>query len=149
MQYLWLLVIIVMISAQSVLSKQYDSMTKEANIFFFSTVTSFVAMAFFIVQSGFKLTFSMDYLLYSVGFGLSYVICIGTSFLAIIWGSMSITGLVLAYSLVIPTFYGLFVLDENIGIIGMLGIGCLLISIFLINDIKGEIYYLFVGSICQ
>lgn len=143
MQYLMLLIVIIMVTAQNVVTKQYDIMTKEKNIFLFSAITAFMAMIFFIFISGFKLVFCADYMIYSVGFGVSYAVSTVAMVLAIMWGSMSITGLVTSYSLIIPTFFGLFALNEKIGIVGIVGIGCLLLSLFLINDVKEEIQFSF------
>lgn len=148
MQYLLLAVVIVMVSIQSVLAKQYDLLAKERNVFFFSAVTSFAALLFFVISAGFKFTFSSDYLLYSVGFGIAYVTCNVAGYYALAWGAMSITGLVTSYSLIIPTFYGLLALDEKLSTLGIVGIVCLFVSIFLINDSKEKATFSLKWVIC-
>ena len=134
MQVLLLAAVIILCAAQNVLAKQYDRLASDKNVFFFSGITSLAALLFFAVSAGFRLTFSTDYLPYAIAFGVSYAVGGITIFYALAWGSMSITGLVTSYSLIIPTFYGLIALGERLSSAGVIGVICLMVSLFLIND---------------
>jgi len=136
MQYVLLAVVFLMGGLQTFTKKQYNVMTETPNVFFFSAITGFSALCFFWIGNGCKITISSDYMPYSIAFGIAYVVCDVASFFAIMWGYLSITGLVSSYSLLIPTFYGLILLNEKLSFFGIIGIVALLISIYLINDKK-------------
>jgi len=136
MQYILLIVVILLIGLQSFTKKRYNVMTETPNVFLFSAVAAFSALLFFWFGNGCKITISSDYTSYSIVFGIIYVLADVATFFAIMWGSLSITGLVSSYSLLIPTCYGLIVLNEKLSVFGMVGIVALLISIYLINDKK-------------
>lgn len=143
MQYFLLFIVIIMCTAQTVLTKQYNVSAKEINVFSFSAVSSFAALAFFVVSGGFQFAFAAEYIPYSIGFAAAYTTSGIANFLAIHWGSMSITNLVSSYSLLIPTVYGLIALQEKLSAVGIVGVVCLLVSIFLINDSKEKASFSF------
>lgn len=117
----------------SVAQKQYNIKAKKQNIFLFTSVFIFVAMMFFVVSSGFKLNFNLEVLPYSIAFATVYSLSLLTGFLAIKHGPLSITMLVIAYSLIIPTFYGMIFLNETIGFLAYVGIAMIMVSLLLVN----------------
>ncbi len=105
----------------------------------FSAASAFFSMSFFVVSSIGNFKFSSDILPYSIGFAASYCLSAVSSMLAIKTGPLSISSLIVSYSLVLPTVYGLAILDEPIKVWLIIGIGLLLASLFFINkEKKGE-----------
>lgn len=127
------------ISAQGVIKKYYSGRAKGRGVQIFGAVSVLFACMFFLFSSGFKLNFTADVLPYTFGFALSYGIATVTSFLAIKLGSLSLTSLISSYSLIIPTFFGLFFLNEKASVFFFIGLFLLLVSLFLINSQKSEV----------
>lgn len=136
MAYLLLTVVVALVTAQGVLSKQYNIVAGKPKVFFFAGISAFSALVIFLFSSGGNLVVSKEYLPYSIGFGIAYVSTLAGEVLSIRWGALSITTLVSSYSLIIPAFYGIIMLGEKLSGIGIVGICCLICSIFLINDTK-------------
>lgn len=134
MQYILLLLVIILVAAQSVLQKQYNQKTELPKVFLFLSVTAFTAMLFFVLSSGGKLDFTSGVFWYSLAFAASFLSALLGLFLSIKWGSMSISMLVNSYSLVIPTLYGIVFLRESLSAIRVAGLVLLLLSLFLIAD---------------
>ena len=130
---LFLCIVTVGVSLQSIIKKYYGNKCGGRGAFVFSAVSVFAACLFFVACSGFKLEFKTGFLLYALGFALAYGVSSVFSFLAIKSGSLSLTSLIVSYSLVIPTFYGLFFLGESVSIPFWIGFALLMISLFLVN----------------
>lgn len=141
MNIFYLISIIIGITAQNVFKKIY-SRNNENGVYFFNGLISFSAMIFFtisaiLIKGGLK--WNMNVLPYSIAFAVSYSLSAVSSLTAISVGSLSLTSLIVQYSLMIPTLYGLFFLNDNISIGLIPGIMLLLISLVLINKKGGEI----------
>lgn len=121
------------ISGQSILKKAYNVKTERKGAFLFSAISVFAAALFFLAISRFDLHFRWEILPYAFAFALSYGAAVLMSLLAIKLGSLSLTSLITSYSLIIPTFYGLFFLDEAVGPLFYIGLSLLCISLFLMN----------------
>ena len=106
--------------------------------FIFSAISVLAATVFFVCSAGFKLDFNMEILPYALLFALSYGTAAIGSFIGIQKGSLSLTSLVVSYSLIVPTFYGLIFLKESAGFFMYIGLAFLLVSLFLINVKKGD-----------
>ena len=138
MKYLLLISDIVGITAQNVFSKQYDLKCKNHNVFIFTAVLSLFAMLFFIVSAGGKLNFNAEFVPYSIGFGIAYGAATVGLVYAIKTGSLSISMLVMSYSLIIPTIYGIVFLKDPVHTGTYIGIILLMISLFMINMKKED-----------
>jgi drug/metabolite transporter (DMT)-like permease len=126
------------ISSQAILKKSYNLRTNKKGAFFFSAVSVLCACLFFVLLGGFDLHFTPEVLPYAFGFALSYGTAVLSSLIAIRLGSLSLTSLISSYSLTIPTFYGLFFLGEEVGILFYIGLSVLFVSLFLINSRRSE-----------
>lgn len=133
MGYLFLVIAVICLAIQNVALKQYSKREAQGNFFLYTTLTSSFALLFFVVSSGFKLTFDMAYIPYSVGFALAYGGSMFAYAQAIKSGSLSLSALISAYSLIIPSVYGVAFLKEKLSAVSYVGIVLLLISLFLIN----------------
>ena len=132
LNYLMLMLVVLGVSIQSIAIKAYKN--KVQNVAYSFTVASvFFAMIIFIITSGGKLEFTSEILIYSVLFAVSYSAASVCSFLAISTGSLSLSSLVIQYSLIIPTFYGFIMLGESFKASLIVGILLLLISLVFIN----------------
>lgn len=137
MQYLLIICVIIFIPLQSIVKKPYTDKTKGKGAYTFTAMLSLAALLFFLV-TGNGFAWNMSYIPYSVGFAVSYIVAGVFTVLAISEGSVSLTTLVLKYSLVLPTVYGIL-LGEAVSFTLLFGIALLLISMFLINKpSKGE-----------
>lgn len=134
MQYLWLILVVVLVTYQSVAKKQYNIKHNGTNPFLFTAVTSFFAILVFVAIGIGNFSFDPGIIPYSIAFAVAHGSASLGLFLAIKLGSLSITLLVTAYSLIIPTLYGIVALGESLKIVGYIGIVLLFVSLFLIRN---------------
>lgn len=137
MNYIYLIITVILISSQNVTSKECMKRNPGVNVYIYSAVLTFTALLFFVVNSKFKLSFEPAVIPYSVGFAVSYATSLAGNVMAIRKGPLSLTSLVLSYSLIIPTLYGIFFLGNKPTLFSYVGIVLLLISLYMIN-IKDE-----------
>ena len=121
----------VTLTVQQVFKKQYSLRCAGGN-YFFSASVSFFALLFFLLIPG-KISLGTDILPYSAGFAAVFALATVFSVMALTIGSLAITSLVLSYSLIIPTLYGILFLNEKITPLKCGGILLLLISLFLVR----------------
>ncbi len=126
---------IITLVVQSVFKKHFGTTVKKAD-FLFSGIVSFFALIFFIgsalvQKEGIK--FELEVLPYSVCFAVVYIAATVGEVLSLKWGSLAITSLVMSYSLLIPTVYGL-VMGEPVGVLKCIGFTVLIISAFLVRN---------------
>lgn len=132
LNYIFLAGVVAFVAVQSVSQKTYGRKAPNGSLSFLSG-SSFVAMLVFVLTSGGKLAFTAQTLPYSVGFAVSYSLCYFGLLTALRIGPLSLTSLVRACSLIIPTLYGLVVLKEPGSLTLYLGLGLLLTALVLIN----------------
>lgn len=138
MTYFLLLLTVVLNGLIPVVGKQYNTKALHHNSYLFTSISNLFIAVFFLISAGFHLELTYEFLLYSIGFGIANVLGSVGLVCATKTGSLSLTSLIMAYSLIIPTFYGIIFLEEPVGIMLVLGIIVLLISLFLINMKKGD-----------
>ena len=106
--------------------------------FTFTAMSILFALVIFIMSAGGKFNFNLEFLPFAIGFAVSYGAASIGSFLAIGSGPLSITSLIVQYSLIIPTIYGLITGDKPSPYL-YIGLGLLFVSLFLVNiEKKGE-----------
>jgi len=127
-----LITVVLFCALQNVTKKGFSAKVSGGGTFFISGLSSLFAMLFFIFTSK-EFNFNAAFIPYSLGFGLSYAASLIFGYLAITTGSASLSALISSYSLMIPAFYGLIFLREDMGKFFIPGLALLLISIFLIN----------------
>lgn len=131
-----LIITVLCYSAQSIFPKIYNESQpnkSSGSLYFFNICMTFSALIFFFIVSEGKLTLHIPTLLFGLGFG----ICYGTAFLfnllAIRNGPMSLTVLIVSYSLIVPAIYGVLFLHEAVKLSILIGIVFLLLSLLLVN----------------
>ncbi len=138
MEYLLLALVTVGMTMQSVSKKAYNEKAA-GGVFAFSAGSVVLTMLFFVATSGGELHFTADVIWYAVAFAVANSLGVAGSMLAILTGPLSLSSLVVSYSLIISTVYGLTVLGEPIKATLLIGILLLLVSLFFINmEKKGE-----------
>lgn len=126
------------VTLQQVARKAYH-IRVAGGTFTFTAFSILFALGVFLMAAGGKFEYDSDILPYCIGFALAYSASSIGAFLAIRTGPMSLTSLMIQYSLIIPTFYGILFLKEEISALFYPGIGLLLVSLFLVNcEEKGE-----------
>ncbi len=136
--YLLIAVVIVLTTTQTALTRQYERKAKETDCFLYGAVIAMAAFFFFWLQNGFALHGEGTLLLYSLGFGLSFAASYVGMFIALKNGSLALTTLVISYSLLIPTVYGLIWLGESLDVLSYVGLALLLVSFPLAYLEKGK-----------
>ena len=136
MNVVYLLSVILGVSAQDITKKIY---TKKSNngTFIFGAIMSLAAMAFFALLAG-KMEWELGFLPYSLGFAVAYSLVTVCGVSAIACGPLSITTLVVSYSLMLPTLYGLVFLGDPITVGLIVGIVLLIVSLFLVTQKNKE-----------
>ena len=122
---------VVTLTVQNIFTKQYNIKCPKGQ-YTYAALTILFALAFFVVTTK-DITFSRAIVPYSVAFSAVYTICTVTTVLALKIGSLAITSLIMSYSLIIPTVYGL-INGEDPTVIKGIGLAFLLVSLFLIRS---------------
>ena len=120
------------------LSKQYNIKARLNNINLFSAVSCLCALLFFLINSRGQLEWNAAMLPYSIAFAAAFGTATATATFAIRTGPLSLTALFTSYSLLIPTFYGIFFLKDPVSPLLYAGLGVLLVSLYMINRNKEE-----------
>lgn len=138
MEYVWLIMVVVLLSLQNFLAKEYERRTKHFNIWMFSGITTLGALLFFLINAGFSVSYAPELVPYAVGFATFFGSSMAGLVMAIRTGMFSLSSLMTSYSLIIPTLYGILFLGDSIGAWGYSGIVLLLISLYLLNGKKQD-----------
>ena len=123
---------------QNICKKQY-TLKYNFGVLTFNAICTLFAFFFFLIVGG-SLEWNWTYFPYSALYGVVYAVSMNALHMAITNGSLAITSLVLAYSLVIPALYGLFVLKEQVGVAQYFGMVLVLISLYLVRGVKEKEY---------
>lgn len=137
MEALILALIVAGVSVQSVCKKAYSNKVA-GGVFSFTGASVLFAMIVFLFTSNGKLDFSVDLIWYSIAFAVVYCTSSLCSLMAIKTGSLSLTSLFTQYSLLIPTFFGIIAYNEETGPMLYTGIALLVVSLWIINYVRGE-----------
>lgn len=129
----YLLIVIFGCTVQNVLRMKYNEKTANRGVYTFCWISALVAMVVFAFTIKQPATFDVALIPHSVGFAVSYIVASVFLVLALQEGSLAITSLIISYSLIIPTFYGLIFLKDEPSVCFWIGLVLLFVSIFLIN----------------
>lgn len=133
-----LLSIVIFVAVQQITKKAY-SQKNAGGTMSFSAASCVAALAVFLVTANGKLDFTGAFLGYSALFALAYSTTIITGMLAIAAGPLSLTCLISSFSLIIPTLYGILMLNEPVSTTLFVGLGLLVAALIFINfEGKGE-----------
>jgi len=119
------------VSVQNILKQKFNKRC-DGGTYLFSAMVSLFAMIVFLV-TGKEWFYSAKLLLPSAGFAISYAVATGAAMLAIYYGSLAKTSLIISCSLLLPSFYGILFLDESVSITLIIGIILLVVSLVMVN----------------
>ncbi len=138
MMTVFLYILNILFSAgQSTLGKLSAAKNGNAGVFNINKALSGLLMfLLFGLKAG--LNFNFPTLIYGILYGAFLCISMYTGFKALKTGPIMLTGITVSFSLIIPFIFGIFVWKEKITALGIAGIIALLISVFLINFVKGK-----------
>ena len=100
MGFVYLALVIVLLTTQNVVRKAYSK--NNEGVYFFNAISAFCAMLVFLVTAGGKLNFKLEILPYSLIFATFFAICSVSMLNAIKIGSLTLSSLISSYSLIIP-----------------------------------------------
>lgn len=135
MNILYLVVIVLTLSMQNVTKKGYTQKSL-GGVYTFSVMTCLAAAVFFMVTSG-GFEWESGVVPYALAFATAFCTTTVFSVLSIGCGSLSLTNLMISYSLMVPALYGVVFLKETLSLFFYPGIVLLIVSLFLINH-QGE-----------
>ena len=138
MNQLMLFTAMLCLSMQSIFQKLYNKSNPDGSVSHFTAGAAITALIFFVALSGGRFQFEWRTLVLAAGFALCYLAALVFSTLAVSTGSLSLSSLIISYSLIIPAFYGVAFLHEEIRAVTVIGIALLLASLYLINRGKDE-----------
>lgn len=127
---------------EGVLIKEYNKRHEKGG-FVFTSLVSFAAMLFFlfydIIADESGLSFSPQMIPYAFIAGILYCAASLFTYLAIRMGSFALSMLILSYSLVFPTLYGVIFCGDKTTVFSYLGFAAIAVSLFLVRgDSKKE-----------
>ena len=138
MNTILLISIILGVSLQDVTKKIYNRKSSAPGTYFFVTLSALAAAVFFSLTSG-SLSFNASLIPYSIAFALAYTTGVVGSVAAIASGPLSLTTLIVSFSLMLPTLYGLIFRNDPISIGLFPGLALLAVSLVLINKRDAEV----------
>lgn len=117
-------------SSQSAITKHGGKMGAEP--FSFNLFKAIGATAaFLLLLLLFDRQIHIQTLFYGAVYGIFVTVSMYTGLMGLATGPMALTSMIASFSLIIPTAYGIIVLDEKIGAFGMIGLSLLFISMVL------------------
>lgn len=126
-------------SIQSVLRREYSKYSEDGELFnFLQSLVSLGVFAASGLMRGLDFPSSPEIYLYSLGFAISYITAITAALYALACGPFGTTSLIISYSTVLPTIYGLLFLGEPLRVTNALGIACFLISLWLTRSDRSD-----------
>ena len=135
MQYLILLLLLITLSSQNILTKNYFVKAKSTSPYIFSGFSVLFSLSYFTITGASSFDFSQisKLLPYSLSFAVTYGLAVISSKASIGCGPLSLSTLFSSYSLMIPTFWGIFVSGDKVTLLSIGGITLLILSIILVN----------------
>lgn len=130
--YLILLVLPFISILQSISQKQYNLKSKQPNAVLFSAITSLIALLFFLITSGFQLSFTVKLVPYALVFGVCYASAWVGTVEAVRHGTITLSNMIISCSLIVPTTYGI-IRGETVTAVTVIGMALLFGAIALVN----------------
>ena len=132
---MWLLAILVSICTvgQSSVTKTASIKNKADSSMQFNALKVGSSLLFFLLLSFYKMKFHLPTVLIATVYGFALFFSTFFGYMALMYGSMAITSLIVSYSVIIPCIFGITFLNEALSFIQSMGIALLLISMYLLK----------------
>jgi len=137
MNSLYLFIIVLDVAIQSVAMKEHNKRV-DGGFYTFTVASAVAGFLMMLIYSGGMLNFNKETIFYALVFSILFAMAILFQMYAISEGPLSLTSLIIAYSLLIPTFYGVFAYGECLTVWSITGIIFLVISIYMTNFVKSS-----------
>ena len=124
------------VTCQDIFKKKFNQKS-DIGVFFFGGMISLFAMMFFIAVNR-DWSYSLSQLGYSFSFAVAYATATLFVVLAIKYGSLAKTTLIVSCSLLLPSFYGIIFLREPVGVKLIIGTLLLIVALVMINYEKSS-----------
>lgn len=138
MEVALLVVVSFTLAIQSIVSNKYSKKVSNANILVFPAIISITVFLFYLIYNRFHIELHLDTFYYSLAYGILYTIIFLFQVKAFENGSLSLTSLIISYSLIIPTLFGIIFQKEKGSVFFYIGLVLLLVSLFMSNYKKEE-----------
>lgn len=133
MHYMLIVLSMMSVGVQYVITGLYARKSSSQSPFVFMLFISLTVIAFYSLYNRFQFSFSRELISYSLLYGFCFGMAFLFQVLAIQRGGVTLTSLLLSYSLILPTLFGIFVYKDSVTITFLAGLSLVLISLFLIN----------------
>lgn len=128
----WLYILIVLFTVTQSASTKFYAKTG-GNSCFYNALKSFFAVLLMLLINGFNIQFDVTTFALATAYGISLCISMYSGYKALQTGPMSLTSLIVSFSIVIPILYGFIFCGESITTYKIWGILFLILAIILIN----------------
>ncbi|WP_128659429.1 DMT family transporter [Paenibacillus sp. 598K] len=133
MNYVLVFLTMMSVGIQYVIAGLYARKGSTPSPFVFMLFISLTVIAFYSAYNRFQFSFSKELMGYSLAFGFCFGMAFLFQVLAIQRGGVTLTSLLLSYSLILPTLFGIFVYKDSVTVTFLAGLCLVLLSLFLIN----------------
>ena len=144
-----IIIMTLIISGQNILRKMYNEKTNGEGTYLYLGILSFTAAIFFLISSGFKLEILPELIPYGIAVAVFYAGANYFAIRAIAIGPLSLSALIGAFSLVVPTTFGIVFYNEGITPWYIVGAVALVLSIFLTNSKKDDTKITLKWAVCS
>lgn len=129
---LLLYTLIVLFTVTQSLSTKFYAKSSN-NPYFYNAIKSFFALPLMLLLNGFNIQFDTITLILGITYGISLCLSMYSGYKALQTGPMSLTSLIVSFSIVIPILYGFIFCNESVTTYKIFGILFLMLAIILIN----------------
>jgi len=134
--YLLMLTLPVIACCQHISQKQFNLKFESPNVLLFSALTSIIALCFFLITSRFDLEFNAALTPYALLFAIGYSSAWVGTVLAVRYGLLALSSLIVSCSLIFPTLYGVL-MGETVTPLIVIGLILIFAALVMVN-LKSE-----------
>ncbi len=133
-------IVVLCLSLENVFQKMYNCNTnpQRIGIYGFNLISIVAGLIIFLLMPKSEKELPFDIYFYAGAFAVAFLSARYFKLRAIGEGSLSLTSLITSYSLLIPTFYGVFFLKESLTTLNIAGMILLFISLYFVSEAKGS-----------
>lgn len=117
----------------NVLGECYNRRVKKTDSFCYTAIISLIVFLFYFIYGGFSVDCDTLSAITACGYGACYCLTFVFMLRALKYGQVSLVSLVMAYSLMLPTFFGIFFYGDYPGLTFYVGLALLVFAVFLIG----------------
>ncbi len=153
-QALCMITIVITCSIQNIFKKAYSTRPNSSSPYIFSALAVLSAWSVFFARAlitgslNFDIQILLQILPYAVAFALTYCTASIFNLIAIQCGSLALSSLIVSYSIIIPTLYGLIFDGDSANVVFYFGLAFLAASMLFINKTTADSKITFKWLVC-